>query len=64
MCSRPRFPSWQAYSKICCVSSRVSGIANVKGRVQTSGSLNVTAHCKRPGAIGVNRSVSVNYSLL
>ena len=42
----------------------VNVMANVHGRVQTSGSLKVTSHCIRPGPIGVNRSTSRSFSLL
>src|SRR6185503_10618175 len=64
MCSRPRLPSWQPYSKICCESSLVNGMVNVNGLVHTSGSLNVTSHCTVFADVGVKRSVSVNCSLL
>ena len=52
-----QFPSWQAYSRTGPSLSLVSGIENVQGRVQVSGSSTVTAHFTTFGAVRVKRSV-------
>ena len=53
----PSLPSWQAYSKIGCSSSRVSRMPNVHGRTQVAASSKVIDHSIVFFDVGRKRSI-------